>query len=150
MSITPLILLALLLIPAPQAQQGLKPTAIVEREVELLERGLFILNDTITVKNPPPGLSALSIGQPSDLKEERCAFYLYSEGISKPLEFDVEEVDQKRWFLVHLPKPVKEDILRLKASYLYVDEVMWRDGDYQLTIPLTPILARDIFYHSAL
>jgi hypothetical protein len=23
---------------------------------------------------------------------------------------------------------------------------MWRDGDYQLTIPLTPILARDIFY----
>jgi len=124
MSPTPLILIALLLLPTPAIHRSIDGIS-VERYVELQPGGVLLINDTITLK---AAITVLYIGQPEGWREERAAFQLYEADGWKPIEFEVLEMGEDRWFVIHLPPG--GDLYRLRVSHLYADEVGWRGGNY--------------------
>ena len=137
MSQTPLILIALLLLPTPAIHQSIDGIS-VERYVELQPGGVLLINDTITLN---AAITVLYIRQPEGWREEEAAFQLYEMNGWKPIEFETLEKGEARWFMIHLPPG--GDLYRLRASYLYADEVRWRGGNYSLEMPLYPALADD-------
>lgn len=154
MPLKSIVLLALLLLQAESiaspfnssSKQDYKLSFSVEREIILLGGGLLLLNETIVIREPPPELLTISIGHPSLFREEYSAFYLYSEDRWRSLEFEVEGWGEDRWFIIHLPEPLEGELLRLRASYLYVEVVGWRNGNYHLQVPLYPFITRDFLH----
>ncbi len=140
MSLTPPILIVLLLLSTPTAAHQSIDGIGVERYVELQPGGVLFINDTITLRAAT--ITALYIGQPEGWREEKATFQLHEAEGWKPLEFEALETEGVRWFVIHLPA-ADGGLYRLRASYLYANEVEWGDGNYLLEIPLYPALADD-------
>ena len=124
MSPTPLILIALLLLPTPAIHQSIDGIS-VERCVELQPGGVLLINDTITLN---AAITVLYIRQPEGWREEKAAFQLYEADGWKTIKFETLERAEARWFMIHLPPAGY--LYRWRASYLYADEVRSRGESY--------------------
>ncbi|RLI19566.1 hypothetical protein DRO49_00200 [Candidatus Bathyarchaeota archaeon] len=135
---TPLILIALLLFSTSTQGQGAVGEIGVERYVELQPGGILLINDTITLEATP----SLYIGQPPGFREERVIAQIYTGTDWKTLDLDIVEKGNIRWLSIH--PSTGGATCRLRISYLYVDEVEWRNGEYRLEIPLYPAITDSV------
>ena len=136
-----------LTIPHAKAQDGTQPIVYARRDVEILNAGFLIMNDTITLE-APQGLqvevTSLKIGFPAFFTMERRSFMLWGEGGWQQLRYEETGFVEPRLYgyEVKLPSPVllEGDLnLRIRSSYLSVDSVEWDYGGYSARLPVYPV-----------
>ncbi len=126
------------------------PLVHVRREIRILEAGLVLLNDTLTLESVPGGeLEVFDFwtGYQRTFVEERRTFEVRQDGGWRPLDFVEEPVGGFEGYRISLPSPVTlmDGVdLEMRASYLFVDRVMDIGNLFEALLPVYPILQHNI------
>ena len=134
-------------IPQAKAQDGTQPIVQARRNVEILNAGLLVMNDTFTLEAPQGSqveVTSLKVGFLVFFNTERRSFQLWGDGGWQPLRFEVIDFGDPRFYgyEVKLPSPVllEGDLtLKIRSSYLSVDSVEWDYRGYSARLPVYPV-----------
>jgi hypothetical protein len=127
-----------------------------QREVEIMEGGVILLDDTFTLKaseGVQETISEFVVGFQESFINERHSFYMWDGGEWKALSFaDVQFDNQSIYgYQMKLPSPVQIDDdteLKLKASYLFIASVSMKTVDFEAKLPVHPLLFYNISSYS--
>jgi len=140
-----------LAVPRIEAQEWPQPVVSCQREVELLRAGLLTMNDTFTLEAPQGTrvqFTSIKVGFQTSFIPERSSFELWEGGGWRSLMYDEAVLDHNfQGFELTLPSPVMlEDAskLKIRASYLFANRVLWNGEDYVVWIPVYPATTYNI------
>lgn len=131
-----------------EAYNGSQPIVNARREIEILDAGLLLINDTFTLEAPPGEavqFSSFEIGFFEPFTSEQQSFYLSSNGRWQPIDYNKTSSQEFgfKGYELKLPSPYVlegDSSLRIRASYIFVD-IIERDGkDYSARLPIHPTI----------
>lgn len=135
-----------LITPQADAQEGPQLIVHAQREVEIMNAGLVIMNDTFTLEAPQGAqiqVTSLKIGFHTSFTAERSSFEVWKNGGWQPLKYDEIVLDHGfHGNELKLPSPVvlqDSFTLKIRASYLFVNRVSWGAAGYSARIPVYPV-----------
>jgi len=131
-----------------EAYNGSQPIVNARREIEILDAGLLLINDTFTLEAPAGEavqFSSFEIGFFDPFTSEQQSFYISSNGGWQPIDYHKTSSQESgfKGYKLELPSPyVLEEgsSLRIRASYIFV-EIIERGGeDYSARLPIYPTI----------
>jgi hypothetical protein len=128
----------------------------VQRDVEIMEGGLILLDDTFSIRALEGGQTTISefvVGFPDSFPDERRSFYMWDGDQWESLSFANVRFDNQSvyGYQIELPSPVQVDEateLKLRASYLFIKSVYPKTADFEAELPVHPFLFYNISSYS--
>ncbi len=141
--------------------QSPEPIILVQRDVRIENAGIIFMNDTLTLKKPPPieegaNESNLSgelifgdfwVGFHKSFINERRYFEVWQTDRWVPTTYSEETKGEFHGFRIVLPAPItlREGVdLRIRSSYLFVNRVSSKVDSYEARVPVYPALEYNI------
>jgi len=137
------------------------PIILIERDVRIENAGIVFMNDTLTLKKPPPVeegvresypggelvFSEFWVGFHESFIDERRSFEVWQTDRWIPATYSEESEGEFHGYMIVLPAPVtlRDGVdLRIRASYLFVNRVSSKVDRYEARIPVYPALVYNI------
>jgi hypothetical protein len=135
------------------------PIILVERDVRIENAGIVFMNDTLTLKKPPPVeegesypggelvFSEFWVGFHESFIDERRSFEVWQTDRWVPATYSEESEGEFHGYRIVLPTPVtlRDGVdLRIRVSYLFVNRVSSKVDRYEARIPVYPAILYNI------
>lgn len=143
----------LMTLDAPNIKAEDEPTPIihVQRDIQIVNAGLLLMNDTFTIEAPQGEriqFTSLKTGFHPSFKAVQCSYYYLENGRWRPLKCEETDLGESRFhgYEAKLSSPIflEEGVaLNVRASYLFVNLVSG-DDDYVARIPVYPVISNNI------
>ncbi|UCH57426.1 MAG: hypothetical protein JSV18_00460 [Candidatus Bathyarchaeota archaeon] len=132
------------------ADESVQPVLQVEREVRIINGGILFMNDTLTLTAPQGQELTVSdfwTGLHKSFLHERFSFEMWQAGSWSPLEYSEQGISSFSGYNIELPSPtvLRDGVsLRIRSSYLFVDQVSEGTASFSALIPVYPALQYNI------